>query len=315
MSQSLTYSIALIAYNQEDWIEEAVNAVLAQECDPLEIILSDDCSTDKTFEKMSRLAEAYTGPHHVVLNRNPRNLGLIGHVNRTFELTSGEVIISVAGDDICYPNRAARTIEVFEAERPLLAFSQARVETFDGQEMPRSYQKATLYSTHDAKTAATSMQLYLGATCAWHKDLYRKYGPIKYDECYEDLILGFRAALEGRIALIDEDLVLYRVGAGLTNSNNVHETPEAHAAQRAREVKREIMVLRQRRDDAAIAGLRSGDPVLAAIEKRLGRRELHLAYMTGGFRALIRHGWSQPIAALGAFLSERRRYKKALRHG
>ncbi len=315
MTETLTYSITLIAYNQAAWIEEAVKAVLAQECDPLEIILSDDCSTDGTFDKMTRLAEAYEGPHHVVLNRNPVNLGLIGHINRTFDLASGEVIISIAGDDICYPNRAARTIEVFEAERPLLAFSQARVETFDGQEMPRNYQKATLYSTYEAKSAAVSMQLYLGATCAWHKDLYRKYGPIKYGECYEDLILGFRAALEGRIALIDEDLVLYRVGVGLTSSKTAYTTPEAYSAQRAGVVKREVSVLRQRRDDAAVFGLRSGDPILAAIEKRLGDRELRLTYLIGGFSALIQNRWQHPFAILGALVSERRRHKKALRQG
>ncbi|WP_324752515.1 glycosyltransferase family 2 protein [Roseovarius sp. Pro17] len=313
MTKPLTYSIALIAYNQVDWIEEAVKAVLEQECNPLEIILSDDCSTDGTFDAMSRLAAAYQGPHTVVLNRNPVNLGLIGHINRTFELASGEVIISIAGDDICYPNRAARTIEVFEAERPLLAFSQARVETFDGQEMPRNYQKATFYSTYDAKSAAVSMQLYLGATCAWHKDLYRKYGPIKYAECYEDLILGFRAALEGRVALIDEELVLYRVGVGLTNSDIAYTTPEAHSAQRTREVKREVMVLRQRLDDAAVFGLRAGDPILTAIEKRLGDREMRLTYLTGGFSALIQKGWQHPVAILGALLSERRRQKKARR--
>ncbi len=313
MADTLTYSIALIAYNQADWIEEAVKAVLAQECDPLEILLSDDCSTDGTFDKMTRLAEAYQGPHTVVLNRNPVNLGLIGHVNRTFDLASGEVIISIAGDDICYPNRAARTIAVFEAERPLLAFSQARVETFDGREMPRVYQKATFYSTHDAQSAALSMEMYLGATCAWHKDLYRKYGPIKYAECYEDLILGFRAALEGRIALIDEELVLYRVGAGLTNSETTYATPEAYAEQRAREVKREIMVLRQRLDDAAVFGLRAGDPILTAIEKRLGDRELRLAYLTDGFSALAQKEWQHPLAILGALVSERRRRKKALR--
>jgi len=312
MANTLTYSIALIAYNQADWIEEAVKAVLAQECDPLEIILSDDCSTDETFDTMTRLAEAYEGPHTVVLNRNPVNLGLIGHINRTFDLASGEVIISIAGDDICYPHRAARIIEVFEAERPLLAFSHARVETFDGQQMPRVYQKATFYSAQDAKSAAVSMQLYLGATCAWHKDLYRKYGPIKHAECYEDLILGFRAALEGRIAMIDEELVLYRVGAGLTNSEIVYTTPEDYAARRAREVKREVMVLWQRRDDAAVFGLRTGDPILTAIEKRLGERELRLAYLTGGAGSLLQKAWLRPVAVLGAVLSERRRRKKAL---
>lgn len=313
MAGRYSYSIVLIAYNQVEWIEDAVRAVLAQECAPLEIILSDDCSTDGTFDAMTRLAETYEGPHDVLLNRNPENLGLIGHVNRTVELASGEVIISVAGDDICYPNRAARTIEVFEAERPLLAFSQALVETFDGKQMPPSYQAATLYRTRDVTTAALSMSLYLGATAAWHKDLFRKYGPIRYDECYEDLILGFRAALEGRIALIDEDLLRYRVGAGLTNSAVVHKTPEAFLAARRRAIAREASVLRQRHHDAEVFGLARSHPAMAAIERRLADRDLRLSYLGGGFRALLAAGWRNPLAVLGAVVSERRRRRKAWR--
>ena len=55
MSQSSRplITFALMAYNQEQLIEEAVAGALAQTYSPLEIILSDDCSTDRTFSIMS----------------------------------------------------------------------------------------------------------------------------------------------------------------------------------------------------------------------------------------------------------------------
>ena len=43
-------TFALFAYNQEEFIREAVEGAFAQTYEPLEIILSDDCSSDRTYE-------------------------------------------------------------------------------------------------------------------------------------------------------------------------------------------------------------------------------------------------------------------------
>ena len=309
-----SYSIVLMTYNQADYVADAVRGLLAQDCAPVEILISDDCSTDDTFGIVQDTVRGYEGPHHIVLNRNPKNLGVNRHIKKCYDLSSGDVIIATSGDDICYPNRAARTIEVFETQAPLLAFSQARVETFDGQEMPRNYRKATLYSRQDALSAAVSMQLYLGATCAWHKDLFRKYGPIAYDDCYEDLIFGFRAALEKRISFIDEDLVRYRLGTGLTSSASRYTSPEDYQAKRARDIQREISVLRQRRDDGRLFGLRADDPIMRTIERRLADRELRHTSVTGGVKALCHVGWRRPLGILDTLVSERRRHRVARRN-
>ena len=50
-------TFALFAYNQEAFIREAVASALSQTYEPLEIILSDDCSTDRTFAIMQELAD------------------------------------------------------------------------------------------------------------------------------------------------------------------------------------------------------------------------------------------------------------------
>ena len=42
-------TFVLLAYNQEKYIREAVDGALAQTYHPLKIILSDDCSSDRTL--------------------------------------------------------------------------------------------------------------------------------------------------------------------------------------------------------------------------------------------------------------------------
>ena len=109
-------TFALFAYNQEQFIEEAVQGALSQTYSPLETILSDDCSSDRTFEIMSRTADEYQGPHTIILNRNEPNLGLVPHVNKVImELSHGELIVMAAGDDISLSERTETLWRAWEA--------------------------------------------------------------------------------------------------------------------------------------------------------------------------------------------------------
>ena len=108
-------TLALFAYNQECYVGEAIAAAFAQTYSPLEIILSDDCSSDGTFEIMQHAVAEYKGPHHVVLNRNPLNLNIGGHVNAVAGLATGELIVLAAGDDISVPSRTRQLAQHWDA--------------------------------------------------------------------------------------------------------------------------------------------------------------------------------------------------------
>jgi glycosyltransferase involved in cell wall biosynthesis len=108
-------TFALFAYNHERYIREAVKGALAQDFGPIEIILSDDGSTDRTFEFMQDAVANYNGPHLVRLNRNRENIGLASHVNRIFREAKGEVIVVAAGDDISLPSRVSDTVAALRA--------------------------------------------------------------------------------------------------------------------------------------------------------------------------------------------------------
>src|SRR5215470_19484540 len=109
----MTFAVA--GFNQEAFIREAVEAAFAQTYSPLEIVLSDDCSKDKTFEIMCEMAKAYRGPHRIVLNRNPARRSIGGHINRIMEVSQGELVLAAAGDDISLPQRTQANYEAWEA--------------------------------------------------------------------------------------------------------------------------------------------------------------------------------------------------------
>ena len=63
-------SYCLISYNQENFIRDAIESALKQDYHPLEIIISDDNSSDRTFEIAEQIVTEYKGTHSVILNQN-----------------------------------------------------------------------------------------------------------------------------------------------------------------------------------------------------------------------------------------------------
>lgn len=103
-------SVVLLTYNQEAFVQEALQSLLDQDVDDLEIVVSDDASKDKTWNVVSALAQTYSGPKKIILNRHAQNVGIGANYAKAFSLTSGEVIFSAAGDDVSLPSRCTDTI-------------------------------------------------------------------------------------------------------------------------------------------------------------------------------------------------------------
>lgn len=99
-------TFGLVAYNQEKYVREAIEGAFAQTFSPMEIILSDDCSTDRTFAIMEEMAASYRGPHIVIARREASNVGTVQHLMNVARAAKGELMVVAAGDDISYPDRA-----------------------------------------------------------------------------------------------------------------------------------------------------------------------------------------------------------------
>src|SRR5690554_5258536 len=116
-------TFALFAYNQEKYIREAIEGAFSQTYEPLEIILSDDCSTDRTFEIMQQMAADYEGRHNVILRRSSENRGLGLHIQDVAALAHGRFIVVAAGDDVSLPPRTTTLIDIMEEEGTKFAAS------------------------------------------------------------------------------------------------------------------------------------------------------------------------------------------------
>jgi glycosyltransferase involved in cell wall biosynthesis len=274
MNPAVTF--ILLAYNQADVVQDAVRAALAQDTAPLEILISDDASTDGTFERIQAETSAYRGPHRVRLNRNPFNLGICSHINRAMELSSGDIVVIAAADDISVPDRVETIVQTFSATNALLVHSDVtpRGSVADVAAFERTIPGILFLADWDVERCATSMSLYIGATGAWRRELFDQYGALPQKDCYEDLILGFRAALSGRVAHVARALVEYRVGQGVSASNTTLADLNSYRTARLQGLAREMTVLQQRLQDARTQGRTSADSIVRHIELRLVQTRL-----------------------------------------
>lgn len=88
-------SVMIPTYNQEDYIAQAIDSVLMQDYGNIEIIIADDCSTDRTGE----IAKQYISSK-VKYIRNERNLGRVANYRNTlYSHTTGDWIVNLDGDD------------------------------------------------------------------------------------------------------------------------------------------------------------------------------------------------------------------------
>jgi len=212
-------TFAIITFNQEKHIRQAIEAAFAQTYSPLVIAVSDDASSDSTFDIVVEMCSAYRGPHGIRYSRNERNLGLIGHINRVNETAEGELIVIGAGDDISVPQRVGRLVDAYiaAAGRSHYFFSLVRAITNDG-ELQGVYQSPGMGAAASVLRAGLSnYPISIGAAQAWTRRLARSFPPMRLDLWAEDQILGFRGRLLGPVVFKDEALVYYRSSEGVSN--------------------------------------------------------------------------------------------------
>ena len=206
-------TLIVFSFNQEKHIREAVRAAFAQTYEPLEIIVSDDCSTDRTFEIIERETNAYDGPHTIITNRNEHNLGLIGQVNSILNRASGRLIALAAGDDISLPDRISAHVNAWQNsnENCHLIYSDMEMIDENGNVIHESLNLPVLHS-QTIEQIVSENSYATGATCTISAEVFSEFGELQPDTLHEDRAWPLRAKHLGEIAYCPRVLVQYRSG-------------------------------------------------------------------------------------------------------
>jgi glycosyltransferase involved in cell wall biosynthesis len=120
-------SIGLPVFNGEPFLRAAVEAILAQDFQDLELIIHNNASTDATesiCEHFNRLDS------RVRYYRNPRNVGASGNYNLAFEKSRGTYFKWAAHDDVCEPTFISKCVAALESN-PSAVLAHPQVTVID----------------------------------------------------------------------------------------------------------------------------------------------------------------------------------------
>ena len=130
-------SIIMCSYNGEEFIERAIESVLAQTYTNWELIICDDQSKDRSIA----LIEQYTSDPRIRLIQQPQNLGYVRNKNFGFSQATGELLTQLDSDDTSPPERIAKQVQVFldHPEINICGTNYQQVDTEDAPLNPVQY--------------------------------------------------------------------------------------------------------------------------------------------------------------------------------
>jgi glycosyltransferase involved in cell wall biosynthesis len=125
------FSVCIPLYNAASIVGETIASILAQTEGDFEIVVVDDCSTDKSEAAVLRFND-----DRIVFHRNEKNLGYAGNVARCFELARGKYVYLMGNDDILAPIALERTRQAFELD-PAIALVTRPYYWFESDQRAR----------------------------------------------------------------------------------------------------------------------------------------------------------------------------------
>jgi glycosyltransferase involved in cell wall biosynthesis len=140
-------SICLPVRNGADRVEEVVWSVLAQDHERIELVISDNASTDDTEAVCRELARS---DPRIVYHRHPENVGLLNNFIGAMRMSKGTFFRWVGDDDWLAPDCVSRGLEAFAAdERRVLVTTQVAYTGPDGVTLTDDSYDGNRLASHD----------------------------------------------------------------------------------------------------------------------------------------------------------------------
>lgn len=217
-------SVVMSTYNEEAYIEEALNSILNQTIQDFELIIYDDCSTDGTVGKLRSFQDA-----RIRLICNETNCGLTQNLNKGLRIARGRFIARMDGDDRSEPTRFEKQIQFMEAHPEVYLISCHA----------RNFGESDLVNRIKGDSDALQCRMLIRPVFA-HPGFMMRRELIEegfwYDESFrtaQDYEFAVRVAKEHEIGMVPEILLHYRVhkkqisntanGNQITNADRVRQ--------------------------------------------------------------------------------------------
>lgn len=186
-------SIAMATYNGAPYILEQLHSFVDQTLLPDELIITDDCSTDKTEEIVREFAR--TAPFKVIFHRNEKNLGYCGNFNAALMKTTGDLVFLSDQDDVWFPEKIETMVRLAD-DNPEMLVLMNDTELTDGE-----LNSVGLTKLGQIRSAGLTLNSYvMGCCCAVRRELLDICMPIPEGfRAHDNWIVDFAQGLDAKL--------------------------------------------------------------------------------------------------------------------
>lgn len=207
------FSIIIPLYNKENYIQEALKSILNQRFQDFEIIIVNDCSTDKSLEKVKEI-----NSEKIRFINHEKNKGLSATRNTGIRNAKAQFVVFLDADDSWKPQFLEKIKILVDTFPEVSLFATSYVEIFPGNlEVHPSVNKSDLkkdemYLITDFFARNNQQPLYNHSSLCLNKNIFDVIG--YYDENInfsEDVDFNIRANGFSHLAFYNSDEVGYTI--------------------------------------------------------------------------------------------------------
>ncbi|MDA0195426.1 MAG: glycosyltransferase [Bacteroidetes bacterium] len=224
-------SIICTCFNQEAFVSEALQSVVDQTYQSIEIIVIDDCSADSSYERIV----SYANQNKIIkVVKNEINLGLCKNFNHGLKLSSGKYVIDFSCDDVLLPDRVKKQVRFFESLPSEIGviFSNAEYIDENGKYhhhfYPPDHEGRAIEKPPSGDIYNQLIDRYFvsAPSMMMKREMLIQLGG--YDEAlaYEDFDFWIRSSREWKYAYQDEILTKVRITPGSLSGGYYHENDD-----------------------------------------------------------------------------------------
>lgn len=208
-------SIVVTSYNHEKYIEQCLEAVLAQKGDfEMEIILGDDCSIDGTGQILDGYIKKY--PNIIQKLHHEENLGITKNLKRCLDACTGKYITICEGDDYWTSDgKIQRQMQLLETH-PEYSMCFSALTLYYEQEGKSTLHNDQVKFPRDELTIEDLIAVnYIGnfSCCMYRASVVHKLPDRLFKMFTVDWMFNMACSEMGKIGFIREPLSVYRIHA------------------------------------------------------------------------------------------------------
>lgn len=204
-------SIAIATYNGEKYLREQLDSIYAQTYKQLEVVVTDDCSTDGTVSILEEYRQKYGLKYYV----NLHNLGFVKNFERAISLCTGDYIALADQDDVWFPGKlftllnAMMLCELSNPDKPIIIHHDVYIVDENLKN------KGLRYINNKGNSSGLINLLFgnpkvQGAASMFNRKLKNMCFPLPDDTPLHDLYISYVCECFGVRKYISEPLMLYR---------------------------------------------------------------------------------------------------------